>query len=42
MLIIMTTRVEKMEPLVLKEDTSVGSLVANIVASDPDPNSDLR
>ena len=28
--------------LLLKEDTPVGSLVANIVASDPDSNSDLR
>ena len=42
MLIITITRVEKMEPLLLKEDTPVGTLVANIVASDPDSNSDLR
>ena len=40
--IIITTRVEKMEPLVIAEDTPVGRLVTTVVASDPDSNSDLR
>ena len=41
-LIFITTRVEKMEPLVIAEDTSVGRLVTTVIASDPDSNSDLR
>ena len=41
-LIITTTRVEKMEPLVIAEDTPVGKLVTTVIASDPDSNSDLR
>ena len=41
-LIIMATRVEKLEPLVIGEDTAVGTLLATVIASDPDYNSDLR
>ena len=39
---IITSRVEKMEALVISEDTPVGSLVTTVIASDPDSNSDLR
>ena len=41
-LIFITTRVEKMEPLVIAEDTPVGKLLTTVIASDPDSNSDLR